>query len=241
MIHAFLIILYQKGQWMLFFFSGWRGCLLLNVCWVIPCLLFLESSHSCNASLTLNVCATFPYISIRLPGRRDCRVKVKNEVSRSENLNHTETRHKTTIFLLLVGDLIWLDKTDLFAILFFYLMVWYWVWAPSRGNGREELPWVSSAQGFIFAKPQNGLRVKNILHCLTCRLLEGSTQYFCLRGNETKYRETQETLWVTPWNTKHRIVFKTYINHLLLPGREIGITTMLLLKKPKNQKNKKND
>lgn len=164
-----------------------------------------------------------------------CRVKVRNEVSRLENLNYTETRHKTTIFLLLVGDLIWLDRIDFFAILFFYLMVWCWVCAPSKGNEREELPQVSSAQGFIFAKPQNGLRVKNILHCLTCRLLEGSTQYFCLRMNETKYRETQEILWVTQWNTKHRIIFKTYINHLLLPGRERGITTMLLLKKQQNK------
>lgn len=111
----------------------------------------------------------------------------------------------------------------LFVILFFYLMIWCRVCAPSRGNGREELPLVSFAQGFIFAKPQNILRVKNILHCL--------------RGNETKYRETQ-ILWITQWNTKHKIIFKTYINNLLLPGREIGITTVLLFKKKREKKNK---
>lgn len=94
------------------------------------------------------------------------------------------------------------------VLLLSYLMIWCQVCAPSRGNGREKLPLASFAQGFIFAKPWNARRVKNILHCLTCSLLKGSTQYFCFRGNETKYRETQGTLWVTEWSKQAQNYFQ---------------------------------
>lgn len=80
------------------------------------------------------------------------------------------------------------------AILFHCLVIWCRACSPSRGNGREELPRVSFAEGFLFAKLWNSLRGKKILHHLICKLRKGSTQYLCSRGNETHLEKHKRPL-----------------------------------------------
>lgn len=75
-IHPFLnYFVPRRSMNTFFFFYGLRGWLLFNVDWVIPHFLFLESSHSCSASLSVGIChvSSNPYWAARQ--ERHCRLK----------------------------------------------------------------------------------------------------------------------------------------------------------------------
>lgn len=238
--HAFLNYFVPKRSTnALFFLYGLRGCLLFNVYWVIPHFLFLESSHSCNACLNMRVCAMFPQITTRQAGRRETAGwkpagDSENEISRPKHLSDTRTRHKTTVFILPVEDLTWLD------ICYFFLLPWDIVLSmcPKQREQKRGATMGQLCTRFPF--------------CRTIKCPKGEEKNPSSSNLQTAEGFNSVPMFKREWNkiqrnkrdllshgvsssvvvgTKHRMIFKTHINHLLLLARQIEITTVLLLKK----------
>lgn len=121
-------------------------------------------------------------------------VRVKNEISRLKHLSYTEPGHKTTVFLLLVEDLIWLDKIDF--VPFFSIASWYGAEHVLQAEGMGERSCRRSALQKASSLPncETAWGGKKILHHLICKLRKGSTQYLCSRGNETNLEKHKRPL-----------------------------------------------